>query len=115
MKNIYYKQAMNLLKHPDNFLVKKFSYWNGEIRNIYGDDLGHLSANIVDKITDHTRIKLVGSGEGILSHERYYKLTNLNLETIKTEQKKHIIDIMNSDEEIGMYKEKFTVVKLKKR
>lgn len=75
IKRLNYQQTLKSLEKNDCILV----YWspfNGEIRRSDYKTIGTVSTRIMDKILNSDLVTHVGNGEGLLNHEKYYKLKN---------------------------------------
>jgi len=73
---LYFKKALILLRTYNNVLVH-FHPWNGIIRNKDGEEIGAVSTKIIDKLLKTENFEFLGYGEGLLSHEKYYKFNLL--------------------------------------
>lgn len=70
---LYFSTALRELENKNNFLVWWLP-WNGIIRNHYGEEIGTLSTQIVEKLIESEKLEFRSNGSGLLDHERYYKL-----------------------------------------
>jgi hypothetical protein len=68
-----YKQSLINLKPKENILIY-FHPFNGEIRNKDGETIGTLSTRVCDKLINSELLKFISNGNGLLSHEKHYKL-----------------------------------------
>lgn len=70
---LYFNTAIKQLENKNNFLVWYFP-WNSDIRNYHGDEIGQISTKVTQKLIDSGRLRFSHNGEGLLNHEKYYKL-----------------------------------------
>ena len=70
---LYFKTALKLLENPKTRLVQ-YEYWNADIRDYDGDELGVISQKVTDKLINSGKLEFIGNGTGLLNHERYFKL-----------------------------------------
>ena len=70
---LYFNSALKALENKKNVLVWFFPF-NGIIRNKDGEEVGTLSTKIIDELIESEKLEFQSYGNGLLDHERYYKL-----------------------------------------
>jgi hypothetical protein len=70
---LYFNSAIKALENQKNRLVWFFP-WNGIVRNDDGEEIGEISSKVMDRIINSHKCRFIGTGTGLLNHEKYYKL-----------------------------------------